>query len=138
MSSQKTQAREFALQYLYQTDLVKIYYFSQSHFSSFCEQNHIEESLGKILRTMVEGTLENLIKTDQTIKSHSKNWPLERMASIDRAILRMATYELLATQTPVKVILNEAIELSKVYGSNESPSFINGVLDSIQKKIRSK
>ncbi len=136
MPHEKTRARELAIQYLYQTELVKVYYFSHSHFDSFCQQQDLDPDVIKNLQVIVEGTLENLITIDKTIQENSKNWPLARMANVDRAIMRMATYELSQTKTPVKVIINEAIELSKLYGSNESSSFINGVLDSIKKNVR--
>ncbi len=68
---------------------------------------------------------------DDTIERASANWRLDRMAKVDRNVLRLAVYELLATDVPVKVVINEAIELGKKYGSESTGAFVNGVLDKI-------
>ena len=72
-----------------------------------------------------------LNKLDEIIAAHSQNWKISRMASTDRVILRMATFEVLEKLAPDKVILNEAVELAKRYGTEHSGSFVNGVLDAV-------
>lgn len=87
---------------------------------------------------LVAGVIERIEDVDQLIRRASLNWRIDRMAMVDRNILRLATYELMAVpDTPVKVVLNEAIELSKRYGSEDSSAFVNGVLDKIASILRS-
>ena len=86
---------------------------------------------------LVCGVAEKLEEIDQKLSSYSTNWALDRMARVDLAILRLATFELLyAPDVPHNVVLNEAIELGKRFGTEESPSFINGVLDHIAQQHR--
>ena len=88
--------------------------------------------------TLVSGVVEYRAVIDQEIRDIAKNWSLERMAVVDLSILRVAAYELLyQPDIPVAVTLNEAIEIAKRYGTKESPSFINGLLDKIAQKHRS-
>ena len=73
---------------------------------------------------------------DEAIAKHAENWRIERLAAIDRAILRLAFYELRGAETPPKVVLNEAVELAKKFSSEESGAFVNGVLDSFHKSLK--
>ena len=87
--------------------------------------------------TLVAGVVEYRAVIDREIKEIAKNWSLERMTAVDLSILRVATYELLyQPDIPVRVTLNEAIEIAKRYGTKESPAFINGLLDKIAQKHR--
>ncbi len=87
--------------------------------------------------SLVRHAREGLEVIDDTIRSVSKNWRLERMSRVDRNILRLATYELRAsTEVPVKVVINEAVELAKQFGAEEAPAFVNGVLDRIATETR--
>jgi len=86
---------------------------------------------------LVEGVVRRLEEVDELIRKASLNWRIDRMATVDRNILRLATFELMeVTDTPLKVVLNEAIELSKRYGSEDSSAFVNGVLDKIGSLLR--
>jgi N utilization substance protein B len=86
---------------------------------------------------LVEGVVRRLEEVDELIRKASLNWRIDRMATVDRNILRLATFELMeVTDTPMKVVLNEAIELSKRYGSEDSSAFVNGVLDKIGSTLR--
>ncbi len=88
------------------------------------------------MERLVLGVLEHCKEIDQLIEKYSENWHLDRMNIIDRAILRMAAFELLyCGEIPPKVTLNEAIELGKRFGSEDSGSFINGILDRIQNEV---
>ena len=83
---------------------------------------------------LVQGTLEHLAEIDERLSRYATNWPLPRMAVVDRNILRMGSYELLfGEETPPKVVINEAVELAKRFGTADSGKFVNGVLDSIHK-----
>ena len=86
---------------------------------------------------LIEGTWNKREYLDELISRHSENWSLSRMARVDRNILRMAVYELLfCDDIPPKVTLNEAIDLGKIYGSENSGSFINGILDALYADMR--
>ena len=86
---------------------------------------------------LVSGVADQLERVDQTIAAHSDNWALDRMARVDLALLRLATYELLcATDVPPNVVINEAIEIGKRFGTRETPAFINGILDQIARQVR--
>lgn len=88
---------------------------------------------------LVQGVYDQLETIDDTLNSFSTNWSLERMARVDLALLRMSAYELLyRPDIPVNVVINEAIEIGKRYGTKETPSFINGILDRISRNCRQK
>jgi N utilization substance protein B len=86
---------------------------------------------------LVAGVAEQLERVDQMIEAHSNNWALDRMARVDLALLRMATYELMcARDVPANVVINEAIEIGKRFGTKETPAFINGILDQVARHAR--
>jgi len=86
---------------------------------------------------LINGVAVNLEKIDQMIEEHSTNWALDRMARVDLSLLRMATYELLyRPEIPTSVVINEAIEVGKCYGTKETPAFVNGILDKISRICR--
>ena len=87
---------------------------------------------------LFEGALKDTAAIDELIVKQADNWKLERLAVIDRAILRLAIYELRTTETPPKVILNEAVELAKKFSSEEAGAFVNGILDAIRKSLPEK
>src|SRR5574340_403086 len=84
-----------------------------------------------LAEALVRGVAKHRRAIDETIERVSINWRLDRMAKVDRNVLRLAVYELLETDVPVKVAINEAIELGKKYGSESSGAFVNGVLDKV-------
>ena len=95
-----------------------------------------EEGEDEFAKRIVLGVMEHRQEIDRLIKERSENWRLDRMTIIDRNILRIAIFELLyCSEIPPKVTLNEAIDLGKRYGSEESGSFINGILDRIQNEV---
>ena len=86
---------------------------------------------------LVRGVAENHLRLDQLIRDHSTNWALERMARVDLCLLRLGAFELLyRPETPASAIINEAIEIGKRYGTKETPSFVNGILDKISHQHR--
>jgi N utilization substance protein B len=92
-----------------------------------------EASIKEFAISLARGTLEHIKTIDAAISSHAQNWHLERMAVIDRNIMRMACYELLyVNDIPAKVSINEAVDLAKKYGDTESGKFVNGILDKIK------
>ena len=84
---------------------------------------------------LFEGTAKEISALDEIIGKHCENWRFERLAAIDRAILRLAIHELSSSDTPGKVVLNEAVDLAKKFSSEESGAFVNGVLDSVHKSF---
>jgi N utilization substance protein B len=87
---------------------------------------------------LFEGAAKDTTAIDELIVRQAENWRLERLAVIDRAILRLAIYELRTTDTPPKVILNEAVQLAKKFSSEEAGSFVNGILDAVHKSLANK
>ena len=86
---------------------------------------------------LVAGTIERVSEADELIATHARNWRIERMAIVDRLVLRLAIYELLQAnpQTPPAVVINEALELARTFSGEEAVPFINGVLDAVRKSI---
>ncbi len=96
----------------------------------------MKSSGSEFAKHLVAGVLEKIEAMDKLIARYAPEWPLDQMAVIDRNILRIAIYEFLASdETPVKVAINEAVELAKSYGSDSAPRFINGVLGSLADQI---
>jgi len=132
----RRKAREYALQILYQCDLTRNP-FDRINFEAFWRENPAPHDVRAFTEELVRGTLKNLARIDSLIKSVAEHWEMERMAAVDRNILRFATYELLfKNDVPAAVTLNEAIEIAKKFSAKESSSFINGLLDRIAKKLK--
>lgn len=126
----RRKARALALQTLYEVE---------------CTNHPVEEVLAqrlsekplttdgeKFLRALVAGVLENAARLDAEIARHAPEWPLDQMALVDRSILRMALWEFaIGRETPLKVAINEAVELAKEYGSDSAARFVNGVLGAV-------
>lgn len=130
LTARRTRARERALQALYQIDVAAegIEEALAGFFRSF---EPVEQEVRALAEELVRGVAGHRRKVDEAIEEASSNWRLDRMARVDRNVLRLAVYELLCTEVPVKVVINEAIELGKKFGSESSGAFVNGVLDRI-------
>jgi N utilization substance protein B len=132
----RRKAREFALQILFQLNL-RQEKLKDEMLEGFWDANPTSQDVKEYTTILVRGTIENLREIDKIVTNFAENWTIERMASVDRNILRFATYELLHRyDIPSTVIINEAIEIAKRYGTEESGSFINGILDRIAKEVR--
>ena len=96
------------------------------------------EPEGNVFASAIVGNARtNRAKIDEALQAASKNWRLERMSTVDRNILRLAAAELMYDETvPTKVVINEAIELAKLFGTTESPAFVNGILDRVAANVR--
>ena len=128
----RTRARELALQALYQVDLAGTDPTDALFHASQAEEDAADAQALSFAEQLVKGVAGHKIEIDQTIERHSLNWRIERMAKVDRNVLRLAVFELRwLPETPRKVVLNEAIELAKKFGSEESSAFINGILDKV-------
>jgi len=138
-SQSKRRAREAALQMLYQCEVGRAGAFESiaSYWPSHSEAADLPESLREFANGVVRGTLDRREEIDSILGAHAQNWRVERMAVIDRIVLRMAVYEMLVeTATPSKVIINEAIELARSFSGDEAVGFVNGVLDAVKKDLR--
>ncbi len=131
-------AREAALQMLYQweigrtspADTILTYWPAQD------EDRELTDAHREFANGLVRGTTARVEEIDRLIGSRAQNWRVERMAVLDRAIMRLATFELLAEpQTPARVIINEALELARAYSGEEAVAFVNGVLDGVRKEL---
>jgi transcription antitermination protein NusB len=129
----RRKAREYALQMLFQWDIT--HDPIEAIAASFWENHEEQPAVIEFARRLVTQTVEHVEKIDSVIRSHAEHWRLDRMAVVDRNILRLATQELLFdTETPGTVVINEAIEIARRYSAQESPQFINGILDSIKRE----
>ena len=127
----RTRARELALQFLYQIDLCGAELESEAR--AFLRQEESDKGAREFALHLIRGTRKNLEEINELIRQVAQNWHIDRMAVIDRNVLRMATYELMhCSDIPPKVSINEAIELGKRYSTQNSGGFINGVLDKIK------
>jgi len=132
--SKRRKAREVALQFLYQLELNGDD-DPTPHEREFWARHPVDANTRAFADGLVRGTKSNQGKIDQMISQFAEHWDLERMAVVDRNILRQAVYELLWTaDVPPKVAINEAIEIAKKFGTKESSRFINGLLDRIHKE----
>ncbi len=97
------------------------------------EDKKIRNKQKEFAMTLFSGVMDSLETVDESIKTHLKEWDFDRLGAIERAALRLGSYEILSTDLDSAVIINEAIEVTKAFGTEQSPKFINGVLDAIAK-----
>jgi N utilization substance protein B len=133
MMGARRKARELALQMLYQYDLSGNP--PQQIVDTFEELQKSKPNTREFATKIFQGTIDNLAKIDEMIVDQADNWRIARMAVVDRNIIRMSIYELLEeSETPKLVIIDEAIEIGKKFGTQKSSQFINGILDGILKR----
>ena len=125
-------ARELALKFLYQTEFNSN--SPDSELNSFCDRANVSEEIQNFTQTLIKNIFFHKKEVDELLEKISANWVPDRMAVIDKNILRLGICELLFDPTtPPKVVINEAIEIAKKFGTEESPDFINGILDKVFK-----
>jgi N utilization substance protein B len=135
----RRRARGYALQVLYALDLNEepSVDAALARFWAAFEQDEADPAAREFAEALVRSTVAQLREVDELVQQASKNWRLDRMSRVDRNILRLATWELLASpEVPVRVVINEAVELAKRFGAEDSPAFVNGILDRIAQPIR--
>ena len=126
----RTRARALALQVLYEVDIAN--HPPAETFQARLEETPLAEDLAEFARQIIFGILPITSTLDQLIAKYAPEWPLDQIAAIDRNILRMSLWEFAVFhETPIKVAINEAVELAKQYGSDSAPRFVNGVLGSL-------
>ncbi len=126
----RTRARSLALQVLYEVDMAN--HPPGDIYKSRLEETPLTDELAEFARQIIFGVIPLTHTLDQIIAQYAPEWPLDQIAAIDRNILRMALWEFAVYHdTPIKVAINEAVELAKQYGSDSAPRFINGVLGAL-------
>ena len=134
--SLRTKSREFAMQMLFQWDMSQ--QAPAKLEPSFWKSAKAAEQTRAFANQLFEGAAHDATALDELIAKHAVNWRLDRVAAIDRAILRLALHEMRATDTPVKVVINEAVDLAKKYSSDDAKGFVNGILDAYHKSLQPK
>lgn len=123
----RRQAREIALQALYEIDCAG--HTPTGTLDHLVEDEKLSDEGKRFATAIVEGVLQCQAQLDQIIAKHAPEWPVDQLAIVDRNILRIALYELQSNpDVPIKVAINEAVELAKTFGSDTAPRFVNGVL----------
>lgn len=129
----RRRARELALQLLYQFELTDA--APEEMQAGFEEWRNASDSVREFADNLLRGTLERLAKIDEELGHQTTHWRLERLAAVDRNILRLAMFELIfESETPHAVVIDEAIEIAKKFGTKDSGRFVNGVLDGFVKR----
>jgi transcription antitermination protein NusB len=131
--SLRRKSREFALQMLFEWDMA-----SQKPAEikrHFWKSARAADSTRKFANELFEGAIAEAQASDKLVEKLSENWRLERLATVDRNILRLAIFELRSGTAPAKVVIDEALELAKKFSSAEAPAFLNGILDAARKKL---
>ncbi len=130
----RTKSRELALQMLFQWEVGK--HPPAYVLQTFLHGRNLAPDVDQFARSLFEGTVLEVSTLDRIIAKHAEHWRPERMAAIDRNILRMALHEILHhPETPGTVVINEALELARRFASEDSVEFVNGVLDAIWKSL---
>ena len=132
----RRKAREVALQLLYQLD-VQGEANPEPHLPEFWTRHPVDREAREFAEILIRGTKLHEGKIDEMITQYAQNWELDRMAVVDRNILRQGIFELLWMEdVPSKVAINEALEVAKKFSTQESSRFINGILDRVHKELR--
>lgn len=130
----RTKARSIALQVLFELDLAPGHKPGEV-FQRRINNEELSDKLSEFTREIVVGVIPMRTSLDDFIAQHAPEWPVDQVAVIDRNILRIALWEFAVKKcTPIKVAINEAVELAKIYGSDSSPRFVNGVLGSLAER----
>ena len=139
--STRHRSREAALQVLYAVDLDRRQKSEKSApvgaeetFERVVAHFELPEGARAFAKELVTGVCRSQKDLDARLAAHSENWRIERMAAVDRNVLRIGAYEILHTDTPAAVVIDEAVELAQRFGGDRSPAFVNGILDSVARE----
>jgi N utilization substance protein B len=137
MKGARHKAREVALQALYEIDSVG--HEPEESMTRILVRLEVSEDIASFARELVRGVIQNREELDQNIRDFAPAWPLDQISLVDRNILRLAIFEILHdNKIPIKVAINEAVELAKTFGSDNSSRFVNGVLGSVSALVANK
>jgi transcription antitermination protein NusB len=129
----RRKSREFALQMLFEWDVTR--QDTTRVEKQFWKSAGAADSTRKFANQLFEGTVAQAETIDQLVTKLAENWRLDRLAAVDRSILRLAIYEIRSGTAPPNVVINEALELAKKFSSAEAPAFLNGILDAAYKSL---
>jgi len=139
-------SRQVALQVLYALDLAASTRSGEGRdpkdavaaaIEGVAENFELPPGARRFAAELVDGVVARRAELDALLAEHARNWRIDRMAMVDRNVLRLGAYELVATTTPASVVLDQAIELAHRFGDDPSPAFVNGVLDAVARSVRS-
>ncbi len=131
-------SRHRAVQVLYQCDVRQVrpdQAISDFYGSLYSEESENEIGKDEFMEELVDGVNRNRQEIDKLLQNASENWRIERMPAVDRNILRLASYEMLAGHLPAPVVIDEALELARRFSGDESVSFVNGVLEGVKRQL---
>ena len=130
----RRKSRDLALQMLFQWEVGK---HTPAHVvATFLDPEEIDKPVNLFARTLFHGTVDNISTLDPMLCEHAKNWRLERMAAVDRNVLRLALFEMVYhPETPAAVVIDEALEIARRFSGEDSAEFVNGVLDAVHKTL---
>ena len=137
-------SRQVALQVLYAVDLASSRETGEAFdpvragaeaFESIACSFDLPEGARAFAKQLVFGVVERREELDRYLAENTRNWRVDRMAAVDRNVLRIAVFELLATDTPTSVVIDQAIELARRFGDDPSPAFVNGVIDAVAVRV---
>lgn len=139
--SSRHRSREAALQVLYAVDVARrrptgSTPSAQESFEAVAEHFELPEGARAFAKELVTGVVARREELDRILTRHATHWRIERMGAIERNVLRLALYELADGDAPAEVVLDEAVELAKRFGGEQSPAFVNGVLDAALRALR--
>ncbi len=134
----RREAREYAVQFLFQGDFNPDCHKSDIHgaLELFWEEKEAADDVKKFATELIQGTIAHQVQIDELIRKYADNWDINRMAAVDRNVLRLAMYEMLHRgDVPPVVSINEAVDIAKKFSTAESGKFVNGILDRAKKDI---
>lgn len=138
--STRHRSREVALQVLYAVDLggelAAETGRAEEAFERVAAHFELPEGARVFAKELVTGVCRCRAELDARLAAHSENWRIDRMAAVDRNVLRIGAFEILHTDTPVAVVIDESVELAQRFGAERSPAFVNGILDSVARESR--
>jgi transcription antitermination protein NusB len=129
----RAKAREYAMQMLFQCEMSP--QDPKKLETKFWKSAKAADTTREFANALFEGAAKEVAFADEQIAKHAVDWKLERIAAIDRAILRLGIYELRSGETPARVVINESVELAKKFSSEDASAFVNAILDTVRKSL---
>lgn len=129
--------RRYAFKFCYQQEINQEHAFTQTTLENFMKHFHVEKEHKEFLTKLLNAIFARMAQCDALVEKHAKNWKLYRIAKVDLSILRVAITELIERETTSPaIIISDALNIAQEYGSENSASFLNGILDAVSKEIR--
>jgi N utilization substance protein B len=129
----RAKAREYAMQMLFQSEMSP--QDPKKLETKFWKSAKAADTTREFANALFEGAAKEVAFADEQVRKHAVDWKLERIAAIDRAILRLGIYELRSGETPARIVINESVELAKKFSSEDASAFVNALLDTVRKSL---